>query len=167
MAGPRKGAWSWPLLAAALSRSDTPQGNAVLDGRTEDLVGLGLISKLAQLPRGWLLEHQDGLRSAILVLDGVVADINFAIGIQNGPTISLSSSARHRRNANSTAASRPRFGRFSARAASRGLWVERWPRPAPWPLCIYPRLAQAKRWICAKRSSGEGDALASAARQIS
>jgi hypothetical protein len=74
-----KGLWSWPLLAAALSRSHTPQGDAVLDGRTQDLVGLGLVPKLARHPRGWLLEHRDGFRSALLVLDGVVADFNFAV----------------------------------------------------------------------------------------
>ena len=79
-----KGLWPWPLLAAALSRSHTPQGDAVSDGRTQDLAGLGLVPKLARNPRGWLLEHGDGLRTAILVLDGVVADFNFAVRAQNG-----------------------------------------------------------------------------------
>ncbi|HEY2952414.1 MAG TPA: hypothetical protein VGK40_07525 [Verrucomicrobiae bacterium] len=83
-----KGLWSWPLLASALSRSHTPQGDAVLDGRTQDLVGLGLVPKLARNPRAWLLEHGDGLRSAILVLDGVVADFNFAVRAQNGEVVS-------------------------------------------------------------------------------
>jgi hypothetical protein len=83
-----KGLWSWPLLAAALSRSHTPQGDSVLDGRTQDLVGLGLVPKLARNPRGWLLEHRDGLRSALLVLDGVVADFNFAVRAQDGPVVS-------------------------------------------------------------------------------
>jgi hypothetical protein len=83
-----KGLWSRPLLAAALSRSHTPQGNALLDGRTEDLVGLGLVPKLARNPRGWLLEHRDGLRSAILFLDGVVADYNFAVRTLDGSVIS-------------------------------------------------------------------------------
>lgn len=75
------GAREWPvdLLAAAVSRSDTPQGDPVRDGRTQDLVGLGLAPKLALDPRGWLLEHRDGLRSAILILDGLVADYNFAL----------------------------------------------------------------------------------------
>lgn len=77
-AGERK-RWSWTLLAAALSRSDSPQGDAVKDGRTQDLAGLGLVPKLARNPRGWLVEHRDGLRSALLVLDGVVADYNFAV----------------------------------------------------------------------------------------
>lgn len=84
----QKGLWSWPLLAAALSRSHTPQGDPVLDGRTQDLVALGLVPKLARNPRGWLLEHRDGLRSTILVLDGVVADFNFAVRSQNGDIVS-------------------------------------------------------------------------------
>ena len=83
-----KGAWSWPLLASALSRSDTPQGDAVLDGRTQDLVRLDLVPKLARNPRGWLLEHRDGLSSALLVLDGVVADFNFAVRAKEGGIIS-------------------------------------------------------------------------------
>lgn len=82
------GRWSWPLLAAALSRSDTPQGNAVKDGRTEDLVGLGLVPKLAREPRGWLIEHSDGLRSTVLVLDGVIADYNFAVQKRDGAIVS-------------------------------------------------------------------------------
>jgi len=83
-----KGLWSRPLLAAALSRSDTPQGGALLDGRTQDLAGLGMVPKLARHPRGWLLEHRDGLRSAILVLDGVVADSNFAVRSDKGDIVS-------------------------------------------------------------------------------
>ena len=83
-----QGLWSWSLMASALSRSDTPQGNAVADGRTEDLVGLGLVQKLARKPRGWTLQHRDGLRSTILVLDGVVADINFAIERHGGGRVS-------------------------------------------------------------------------------
>ena len=76
--------WSWPLLAAAISRSNNTQGDPVRDGRTQDLVGLGLVQKLAREPRGWLLEHRDGLRSTILVLDGVIADFNFAIRARDG-----------------------------------------------------------------------------------
>lgn len=83
-----KGLWSRSLLAAALSRSHTPQGDAVVDGRTQDLLGLGLLPKLAQNPRGWLVEHRDGMRSAILALDGVVADSNFAVRTQAGEVIS-------------------------------------------------------------------------------
>jgi hypothetical protein len=46
------------------------------------------VKKLARNPRGWILEHRDGLRSAILVLDGVVADINFAVRARDGALIS-------------------------------------------------------------------------------
>ncbi len=80
--------WSWPLLSAALSRSDSPQGDALKDGRTQNLVGLGLVPKLATDPRGWLLEHTDGVRTALLVLDGVVADFNFAVRLADGSEIS-------------------------------------------------------------------------------
>jgi hypothetical protein len=80
--------WSWPLLSSALSRSDSPQGDAILDGRTQDLVGLGLVPKLANNPRGWLLEHTDGVRTALLALDGVVADFNFAVRLADGSNLS-------------------------------------------------------------------------------
>lgn len=82
------GTWSWPLLAAAISRSDSPQGDPVRDGRTQDLVGLGLVPKLARQPRGWLLRHADGLQSMVLVLDGVVADFNLALRTSAGKTLS-------------------------------------------------------------------------------
>jgi len=72
--------WSWRLLGSAISRSDSPQGDPVEDGRTQDLVGLNLVPRLAKDPRCWVMEHGDGLRSAVLVLDGVVADYNFALG---------------------------------------------------------------------------------------
>lgn len=83
-----EGQWSQRLLAVALSRSDSPQGDPVKDGRTQDLVGLGLVPRLARDPRGWLIRHRDGLRSAVLVFDGVVADYNFAVATAGGTVIS-------------------------------------------------------------------------------
>ena len=83
-----RGLWSWPLLAAALSRSDSPQGDSVLDGRTQDLVGLGQVPKLARQPRALALEHEDGLRTTVLTLDGVVADFNFAVRAVDGAVVS-------------------------------------------------------------------------------
>jgi hypothetical protein len=71
--------WSWRLLASALSRTDKAQGNTALDGRTEDIVGLGLTQKMAKNPRARIIEHSRGLRTAILVLDGVVGDILVAV----------------------------------------------------------------------------------------
>ena len=76
------------LIAAALSRSDSPQGDPVRDGRTQNLLALGLVPRLATHPRAWLLDHGDGLRSTILVLDGVIADFNFAIRTTDGRIIS-------------------------------------------------------------------------------
>ena len=84
----RRKLWSWPLLAAALSRSHTPQGDPVLDGRTQDIAGLGLVPKLARNPKAWLIEHRDGLRTSILVLDGVVEDFNFAVRAGDGRVFS-------------------------------------------------------------------------------
>lgn len=84
----REGLWSLSLLAAAVSRSNTVQGDPVKDGRTQDIVGQGLIQSLAKDPRGWLLEHHDRLRTTILVLDGAVADYNFAIHLADGSTVS-------------------------------------------------------------------------------
>jgi hypothetical protein len=78
------GHWSWSLLEAALSRSNTAQGDSVRDGRTQDLVGKGLVRKLAKSPRAWLLEHRNGLRSAFLVLNGVMKDVNIAIRSREG-----------------------------------------------------------------------------------
>jgi hypothetical protein len=82
------GLWSPALLAAAISRSNSPQGDPVKDGRTQDLAGLGLVPKLARAPRGWILDHADGLRSTLLVLDGVVADFNFAVRTRAGEIVS-------------------------------------------------------------------------------
>lgn len=80
--------WPVELLGPALSRSDSPQGGSVTDGRTQDLVGKALVHDLATNPRGWILEHKDGFRSTILVLDGVVADINFALQMETGQVLS-------------------------------------------------------------------------------
>jgi hypothetical protein len=78
----------WPLLKSAISRSDTPQGDPVLDGRTQDLIGLDLLEKLAKEPRGWLIEHHDGLRWGIAVLNGAINDYNVALQTTSGGILS-------------------------------------------------------------------------------
>ena len=83
-----RGLWSQRLLAAALSRSHSPQGDPVLDGRTQDIFGLGLVRKLARDPRAWQLTHRDGLKTTILILDGVVNDFNFAVESKGGQIVS-------------------------------------------------------------------------------
>ena len=57
-----EGRWSKDLLTAALSRSDTPQGWIVTDGRTQDLVGNGELPKLVKNPAAYFIEYSDGLR---------------------------------------------------------------------------------------------------------
>jgi hypothetical protein len=79
-----KGRWSKQLLTAALSRSDTPQGLTLHDGRTQDLVGSGELPKLVAKPMAYLIEHRDGLRTTLLMLNGAVKDFTFAARLEGG-----------------------------------------------------------------------------------
>jgi hypothetical protein len=76
------GRWSKELLTAALSRSDTPQGLTVKDGRTQDLVHNGELSSLAKNPWAYFIEYADGLKATLLMLNGVVTDFNFAARVK-------------------------------------------------------------------------------------
>ncbi len=78
----------WPLVKSAISRSDSPQGDAVRDGRTQDIVRLGLIETLTKSPHGWLVEHEGGLQYVIAVMNGVVADYNLALQTGTGGIVS-------------------------------------------------------------------------------
>jgi hypothetical protein len=66
------------LLSAALSRSDTPLGLTVTDGRTQDLLASGELQKLAKTPAAYFIEYRDGLKATMLMLDGAIKDFNFA-----------------------------------------------------------------------------------------
>jgi hypothetical protein len=68
-----------PLLGAAISRSNNIKGDPDKDGRTQDIVGLQLIEKLAPKARGWRLQHTSGMQMLILVCDGALADFNLAL----------------------------------------------------------------------------------------
>jgi hypothetical protein len=76
------GRWSKELLRSALSRSDTPLGLTVKDGRTQDLVGNGELPKLVNKPAAYLVEHKDGLKSTLLMLNGALRDFNFAARVR-------------------------------------------------------------------------------------
>jgi hypothetical protein len=76
------GRWSKKLLTAALSRSDTPQGLTITDGRTQDLVGSGELQKLAKTPAAYLIERSDGTRTTLLMLNGAIKDFNFAAQVK-------------------------------------------------------------------------------------
>ena len=77
-----EGRWSKELLAAALSRSDTPQGLTVDDGRTQDLVGSGELQKLVKKPSAYFIEHNEGLKTTLLMLNGAVQDFTFATRVR-------------------------------------------------------------------------------------
>lgn len=70
--------WSRELLTSALSRSDSPQGLTLQDGRTQDLVGSGELQRLVKKPAAYFIEHRDGLRTTLLMLNGAVKDFTFA-----------------------------------------------------------------------------------------
>src|SRR5437867_4752731 len=83
-----EGRWSKELLTAALSRSDSPQGLTITDGRTQDLASNGELPKLVKNPAAYFIEHRDGLQTTLLMLNGAVKDFNFAarvkgLGIQS------------------------------------------------------------------------------------
>ena len=70
------------LLVSALSRSDTPQGQTLVDGRTQDLVGKGELPKLVKNPAAYFIEYQDGLKATLLMLNGAVKDFTFAARVK-------------------------------------------------------------------------------------
>ncbi len=72
------GRYSKELLTSALSRSDTPQGQTLIDGRTQDLVAKRELPKLVKNPGAYFIEYQDGLKATLLMLDGAVKDFTFA-----------------------------------------------------------------------------------------
>jgi hypothetical protein len=76
------GRWSKDLLVSALSRSDTPQGNTVTDGRTQDLVATRELQKLVKQPAAYFIEHNDGLKTTLLMLNGAIQDFNFAARVR-------------------------------------------------------------------------------------
>jgi hypothetical protein len=76
------------LLSSALSRSDTPLGLSELDGRTQDLMGDGVLPGLVKNPAAYLIEYRDGLRATMLMLDGALKDFNFAARVRGEGLVS-------------------------------------------------------------------------------
>jgi len=76
------------LLSSALSRSDTPLGLSELDGRTQDLVGDGVLPGLVKQPAAYLIEYRDGFRATMLMLDGAIKDFNFAATVRDVGNVS-------------------------------------------------------------------------------
>ena len=72
------GRWSRELLQAAVARSDSLQGKTLKDGRPRDLVKSGELPRLVEHPEACLVDYSDGLRAAVLMLNGAVGDFTFA-----------------------------------------------------------------------------------------
>lgn len=80
-----QGRWSKELLVSALSRSDSPRGLTLEDGRNQDLVGSGELQKLVENPAAYFLEYNDGLKVTLLMLNGAVQDFTFAAKVKGMP----------------------------------------------------------------------------------
>ena len=80
-----EGRWSKELLVSALSRSDTPQGYTLQDARTQDMVANGQIKELVKNPAAYFIEHRDGLKTTLLMLDGAIEDFTFAARVKGMP----------------------------------------------------------------------------------
>lgn len=84
----KAGHWSDELLRSALSRSDTPLGLTVLDGRIQDLTAPGILQQLVPNPSACCIDYIDGTRGTLLILDGAIQDFNIAARITGGDTVS-------------------------------------------------------------------------------
>lgn len=84
----REGKFSWDVFSAAVSRTNSKLGDATSDGRTQDIVGLGMIPNMAKGTRAWILEHNDGLKSTVITMDGVLNDDHFAAQTKDGNMVS-------------------------------------------------------------------------------
>lgn len=78
----KEGRYSNELLESALSRSDSPRGLTEEDGRTQDLLGNGELPKLVENPAAYFIEHNDGLKTTLLMLNGAVKDYCFAARLE-------------------------------------------------------------------------------------
>ena len=79
------GRYSLELLESALSRSDSPCGKTIEDGRTQDLLGDGELPRLVQEPAAYFIEHDDGLKTTLLMLNGAIRDYCFACKLAGEP----------------------------------------------------------------------------------
>ena len=77
------GRWSRELLEAAVARSDSLQGRTLKDGRPRDLVNSGELPRLVEHPEACLVDYSDGVRAAVLMLNGAVGDFTFAAHLRD------------------------------------------------------------------------------------
>lgn len=84
----KAGRWSEDLMSSALSRSDTPLGLTVLDGRTQDLAAPGVLQQLVKDPAAYCVEYTDGTRATLLMLNGAIRDFNISARVAGHGLIS-------------------------------------------------------------------------------
>jgi hypothetical protein len=82
-----EGRWSKEMLRAALSRSDNLKGATVTDGRTQDMVGTGVLPGLVKDPWAYFIEYRDGVKATLLMLSDAVGDFTFAVKVKGKPGI--------------------------------------------------------------------------------
>ncbi len=82
-----EGRWSKELLRSALSRSDNLKGATVTDGRTQDMVGTGVLPSVVKNPWAYFIEYRDGTKATMLMLTDAVGDFNFAAKLKGKPEI--------------------------------------------------------------------------------
>ena len=75
----REGVFSRPLMEAAMCRSH--QIKPSREGFNNDFPTLDAMRRMVKNPYGYAVEHQDGMRSAIIALGGLVGDFCFAARI--------------------------------------------------------------------------------------
>jgi hypothetical protein len=87
-AAAKAGRWSKDLLSSALSRSDTPMGLSLLDGRCQDLTDDDLLPQLVKDPAAYCIEYTDGTRATMLMLNGAVQDCNISVQLEDQQLVS-------------------------------------------------------------------------------
>src|SRR6266542_5259118 len=78
-----EGVWSQALFKAGLCRSKTLMCGR--EGFTGAFPTLQEMKSLAKTPVAYHYRHKDGLRSTIMLLNGLVTDFNFAAAIEGQP----------------------------------------------------------------------------------
>jgi hypothetical protein len=76
------GRWSKELLRSALSRSDNLKGATLTDGRTQDMVGTGVLPQIEKNPWAYFIEYRDGTKATMMMLSDAVADFNIAVKVK-------------------------------------------------------------------------------------
>jgi hypothetical protein len=78
----KEGVWSRDLMESALSRSHTL--TPAREGFNDIMPTAEDMQRLVKMPVAYVYEHNDGLKSTMLLMSGLVRDFNFASRLDNG-----------------------------------------------------------------------------------